>query len=158
MNGQGETIDPPCGDAGACFEDGGTSLCATGSIPANDPDALDADGEPAPIYTGVMIGINAADEGDTWTSTGSGITVTFDTGGATAGDVRVLVKVGETDYCSPATSGAALSWGDFTVGCWEPGGAALPASAAIKSFMVQINGAETAQTFTDFCVSDIVVN
>src|SRR5690606_7961712 len=67
-NGEGETIDPPCGSAGPCFEDGGASLCTSGSIPANTP--ADATAEPpvAGVYTGVMIGINAADEGETWTA------------------------------------------------------------------------------------------
>jgi hypothetical protein len=111
-----------------------------------------------------MVGWNVAQNSagieSTWAASGSGITVTFDKGGAT-GEARVLLQVGTTDYCAAnVTSGEALSWSDFSVECWE-GGLQTPvftAGTGVTAIGVQITGGEAEQNFTDFCVSDLSVN
>jgi len=149
-NMEGETIDPPCGTAGPCFD---TMICADATIPAN------AD----PVYTGVMIGWNVAQANgatatQTWNATGAGITVNFVAPAAT-GETRVIIQSGGTDYCAPmAASGVALTWSDFTVSCWEAGGTAFTAGSPITAIAVQINGAATAQTVSGFCLNGVTVN
>src|SRR5690606_30677470 len=66
----GGEITPPCGTAGPCFT--GTTLCASGSIPA---EAMES-------YPGIMIGWNVSQDSaggaaGAWTATGSGVTVNF---------------------------------------------------------------------------------
>lgn len=150
-NGQGETIDPPCGTAGPCFT--GSTLCATASIPAN------AD----PVYTGVMIGWNVGQESGaasagTWTATGTGLTVNYTATGAT-GEVRIIIQSGGSDYCAPmASSGQMIPWSGFTQSCWQAGGAAFTAGSPVTAVAVQINGADMAQTVSNFCLDSVTVN
>jgi len=148
-NKQGEVIDPPCG-TGACFE--GTTICASGTLPATDPETE--------TYTGVMIGVNAQTGSDgtegTWSATGK-IAVTWSGGGLT-GEARLMLQATDGDYCvANAKSGTSYSISQFVQECWE-GGAQAPAVAAgdeIKAIVVQYNGSTAEETFTDFCITDI---
>lgn len=150
-NGEGETIEPPCGTNGACFTD--DTICASGTIPANDAAANS--------YTGIMIGINAQQKSDnsvesTWTASGS-VGLTWTAGGAT-GEARILIQTAGGDYCVPnAKSGTAYPITMFVKECWEGGDQtpALTAATAVKAIALQINGADTAQTFTNLCITDI---
>jgi len=152
-NEKGETIDPPCGtDGGVCFT--GATVCATATIPANDP----------PDYTGVMIGWNVqqksgASSTSTWNATGTGITVAFNDGGAT-GVVRVIVQSANTDYCADAPSSpATFTWSDFHKECYNsPMGAAFAAGSPITAIAVQVNGEDVAQSLTNFCLTSVTNN
>jgi hypothetical protein len=149
----GQTIEPPCGTGGVCFT--GSTICATGSIPANDA--------ASEIYSGIMIGWNVAQASgattsSTYAATGTGITVNYTATGAT-GQVRVILKAGSAEYCAPATSGVAIPWSSFKTECWGTTGTALPSGAAISQLMVQINGSDTAaQTVTNFCIDSVTNN
>ena len=149
-NMEGETITPPCGSAGPCFED---TLCADATIPPN------AD----PVYTGVMIGWNVAQASgasttQTWTSSGAGITVNFAAPAAT-GEVRVIIQSGGTDYCAPmVTSGTALTWSDFATECWGTTGTPFTVGSPITAIAVQINGSDAEQTVSGFCLNSVAMN
>ncbi len=151
----GQSIDPPCGTAtgAVCFT--GATVCATAEIPANDP----------PAYSGVMIGwnvsqANGSDTAGTWNATGTGITVTFNDGGAT-GVVRVLVQSAGTDYCADAAaSPATFTWAQFKKECYNATpGAAFAAGSPVTAIAVQVNGSDTAaQSLTDFCLTSVALN
>ncbi len=150
----GGTIDPACG-LNACFI--GATLCASGSIPANDTVNN--------IYPGIAIGWNVAQGSgapivSNYTTTGIGITVNFTVTGVT-GEVRVALQASDGhDYCATATSGTAIPWTSFKTNCWAGGTQQdpLPASSAIRAIVVQLFGADTPQTITDFCVNSVVNN
>lgn len=147
-NGAGETIDPPCG-SGACFT--ADELCTSGTLPATDATTE--------TYTGVMIGINAQTSTDgktkgTWSAAGS-IAVSWTAGGL-AGEARVMLQVGTTDYCiANAVSGMSYPISSFKTACWGTTGTALAAGAAIDSIVVQYNGTDVDETFTDFCITGV---
>jgi hypothetical protein len=149
-NGEGETIDPPCG-SDACFTD---DICATGSLPANDADAGS--------YTGIMIGWNVAQaEGSSssssWKATGAGITVSYTKNAAATGEVRVMVQAGGKDFCAPdVASGTSLDWSDFSVECWEGGDQSpkLTAGTEIDAIAIQLNGDTAAQDY-ELCLTDV---
>jgi len=149
-NKEGETIDPPCGTGEACFDG---ELCAEVTIPANDTEGG--------VYTGVMIGWSIAQSASgtegTFKDGFTSIKPTFTKTGLT-GEVRVLVQSSNKDYCvAAATSGTALSFDDFTEGCWEGGDMnPLPATTPLKAIAIQVNGAATAQTGT-LCLTGLTV-
>lgn len=141
------TITPACGED-PCFE--GTSICASGTIPAS------AD----PVYPGVMIGWsmqNTSGDETPWTSSGSGLSLTFATGGAT-GPTKITIESGSKQYCAYTSSGVSVPWGDFTVDCWDAGGAAFSVGTEIDAIILQIDSIDTAQTFSDFCLTGAATN
>ena len=148
----GATVVPACDmTVGSCFEAAGAELCATGTIPAS------AD----PAYPGMMIGWNAQQDdmggaNATWTASGAGLTATFTATGAT-GQTRIVIQSGATDYCANATSGMAIPWSGFTVGCWEVGGAAFSAGMPVTALGIQVNSTDAAQS-VDLCVTGVTVN
>lgn len=146
----GATVEPPCGVGGECFT--GTNTCATGSVPAEDAEAMS--------YPGILLGMNVQQDNmgteSTWTSTGSGLTFTFTATGAES--VRAVVQVGATDYCyDGVTSGTAVPWSSFKTECWGPTGTALPAGSAIKAVLLQVPAKAMAQT-PELCLTGLQVN
>lgn len=145
-NGTTETIDPPCG-SGACFM--ADDLCTSGTLTATDTTAM--------TYTGVMIGINAKADAkgkSTWSAAGS-IAVSWTAGGLT-GEARVMLQVGTTDYCiANAVSGMSYPISSFKTECWGATGTALAAGAAVDSIVVQYNGIDVPEDFTDFCITGV---
>lgn len=147
----GATVSPPCGTAGPCFEASAAEICLDATIPA----------EADPMYPGAMIGWNVGQAADSatpgnWTATGTGLTANFTATGAT-GATRVVIQSGSTDYCAAATSGMAIPWSSFTVGCWTPGGAQFSAGMPVKAIAVQVNSAAAEQT-VNLCLTSVVNN
>ena len=146
-NGATETVDPPCGTAGPCFM--ADDLCTSGTLPATDA--------ATETYTGIMIGINAkadAKTKSTWSAAGS-IAVSWTAGGLT-GEARVMLQSAGTDYCiANAVSGMSYPISSFKTACWGTTGTALAAGAAIDSIVVQYNGTDVDETFTDFCITGV---
>jgi len=153
-NGVGETIDPPCGTEGVCFTE--NTICASGEIPAIVPATDTEEGK----YSGVMIGIDAqtsSEETSTWTASGSfGMKWTA---GGTTGEARLLIQTAGGDYCvANAKSGTTYSISEFVKECWDGGKQSPPltAATAVKAVALQINGDDTAQTFSDLCVTELI--
>ena len=152
----GQSIDPACtmSDGSDCFTGG--VICATAEIPANDA-ATEA-------YSGVMIGWNVAQarsggaEGN-WTSSGTGVTVTYTATGGT-GEVRVILQSAGTDYCAIATSGTPIPFSSFVKECWD-GGAGTPTftvGSPVKALLLQLNGTDAAaQSVTSFCLDSVTM-
>jgi len=127
----------------------GKKLCVDGSISATD-------------QSFAMIGFNvnqAASEPnpvETWTTTGTGISVNVSNPGQTP--MRIKVTVGTTDYCTDlsAAGGAQTKvWADFKTLCWGSEGVVLPAGSAISSVAVQVPGTASAATPYNFCVVNL---
>ncbi len=147
----GGMITPNCG-SGSCFE--GSALCASAMLPPEDEGVA---------YPGVLIGWNVAQSTDggppqTWTVSGTGITVDYTATGATQ-PARLVVRSGGTDYCADAvTSGVAVPWSSFATECWAPGGTSLSVGAPISNLVLQLNATNSTQNVTQFCLDDVVVN
>ncbi|MBN2573071.1 MAG: hypothetical protein JXP73_00770 [Deltaproteobacteria bacterium] len=132
-------------------------LCMTGSIPA-----LDATN---PDYTGnwgVSVGLNATDpEGGGLGQAFSSVTITL-SGTPTSG-LRAIVHIkgesADTQYCSPLTSGTAISFTDFSATCWDtaaPGTKVTAAQvASIDKIAVQVNSGSSAITVSNLCITKI---
>ena len=145
----GASIDPPCPEAGGdCFAG---EICATAEIPANED----------PVYPGVMIGWSVAQKSSggtvgTFTGTFTSITPTFTVTPAAAGEVRIILKSGNSEYCAPASSGTPISASTFAQECWSASPKPMPAGTPIKELMLQVNGADAAQS-VEFCLTNLTV-
>jgi hypothetical protein len=128
----------------------GGDLCASGTVPATED------------YSGTgMIGINlnqattGASKGSPYTPTGSGIKVTITNAGGS--DLRLQVQ-GSKDYCTDITApGGSFDWSEFTVDCWEAGGAAYDGSATITAIMVLVpgEGPDGSDVDYEFCITNV---
>ena len=144
----------------------GDELCASGSIPAEDP--------VEEVYPGFMIGFAVKSDGDvdqTWSASGtSGVSFDIVVAGASAeaGAIRIMVKTtdGPSDgysYWLPAGTGSgtiSADWSDLTDMPWDPGaGEAMSASDEVEQVGVQIGGREDGpQTISNFCITGASVN
>lgn len=158
------------------FDDTATSLCVTGSVPAEVPAVDDVAG----VYPGLAIGFGVKEKGttkETWIVAGTSITINAVIEGVNATDDGAIRFMFEPTTAPPATDeGSSIDVGyaywlpagttfpvtvpftDFTSLPWSGAGTAVTGKEVAK-FAVQIGGREAgAQTITNFCLSSVTVN
>jgi hypothetical protein len=141
--------DPPkTGKSTICMA--ADSLCATGTLAAQDP----------PTYAnwGAGIGFNFADPSADIQLAGTGVSITLSslpTGtGATA---RAQLTIAGTDYCAVfKAASTTFAWSDFNTTCWDMKGTSLTAAPKVAKIQVQAASGTAAGAF-DFCVTAVTI-
>lgn len=160
------------------YDDTATTLCATGSVPAEVP--ADAEGGVTGVYPGLAIGFGVKEKNttkETWIVTGTSITVDATIEGVNTTDdgaIRFMFEPTEAPpdtidgaskdvgyaYWLPAgtTFPVTVPFTDFVSLPWSAAGTAVTGKEVVK-FAVQIGGRETGpQTITNFCLNSVTVN